>query len=122
IDAVVTVTFPNYMGSYKWVDIEKTMPGGLAAEGLKLGSPKWSVLADCIAHGEAKVRHPSQAAYEVSQYEFDDEAAYKKFAQSYPAKMFQNWMGQGAVSSYSIYMAQNVEGAAWGAFIVLEYT
>jgi hypothetical protein len=121
VDAVLTLTFPTYLGSYKWVDIEKSMPGGLSPEGLKLGSPKWSVMADCIAHGEAEVRHPGEAAYEVSQYDFEDEKAYKNFALSYPAKMFQNWLGQGALSAYAIYMAQNGEGSPWGSFIVLEF-
>ena len=121
IDAVITLTFPTYLGTYKWVDIEKTMPGGLAPEGLKLGAPKWSLLADRIAHGEAPMRHPNEAAYEVSQYEFEDETAYTKFALNYPAKLFQNWMQQGALSAYAIYQAQNAEGAPWGAFIVLEY-
>jgi hypothetical protein len=120
-DAVLIVTFPTYLGTYRWVEIERTMPGGLAAAGLKLGAPKWSLLADCIAHGEAAVRHPGRAAYEVSQYEFEDEKAYPKFALNYPAKMFRNWLDQGALSAYAIYTAQNGEGAPWNSFIVLEY-
>lgn len=120
-DAFVILTFPNYLATTRWVQIDQQSPGGLSVEGLKLAGVKHSAFAERVAHRRVGNAVPANEVYEISQYQIGEKPQYRKFVAEYPVKMFDNWMAQGNVSEYTVYLALHHAGAPWQAMIVLGY-
>lgn len=119
-DALLIVTFAKFVDSYGWTDVEIESPSGLTPAGVKLAKARYSVIVERISH--RRVDTPSTAAFEVSLYTTTkDKAAYRKFAREYPTALFENWIGQGAVSEYSIYVPLQPYGHPWDSMIILGY-
>ena len=121
-DAILILTFEKFVDSYKWVDVEIENPSGLTPAGQKLAQARYSVLAENIATRDVGNEDPSATVFEVSVYDTTkDKVAYKKFVAEYPQAMFENWIGQGAVAEYSVYVPMQPYGHPWDSMIILGY-
>src|SRR5258707_647524 len=88
-DLTVILNFDHYTDTDRWQEIEKHMPGGLAAQALAMATPQSSTLADEIGHGEAANRDSSKAVYMLLRYEvLVDAGKYLKYVAGYVVPQF----------------------------------
>ncbi len=121
-DALVILTFARYADTRRWMDIERTAPGGLSAAGLRLAKPVDSYFADLRWQGatdEAATERDS--IYYVIPYEYSNAGQYEKYVDAYVVPQVQGWMREGVLSSYRLFLNRFGTGRPWDALFIYQY-
>jgi hypothetical protein len=120
-DALVRLDFDRFVDTEKWKAIERTMPGGLSAEGLALCSPLSADTADLTWEKAGPSRDLGKAVYLVLTREWVEKNRYLMYVTTKVKPEFDAWLDEGALSWYGVYINQNPSGPPWDALILLEY-
>ena len=121
-DALIILKFARYADTRRWMDIERTAPGGLSAAGLRLAKPVDSFFADLRWQGatdEAATERDS--IYYVIPYEYSNAGEYEKYVDAYVVPQVKGWMREGVLSSYRLYMNRFSTGRPWDSLFIYQY-
>jgi DNA-binding Lrp family transcriptional regulator len=121
-DAMTILRFANYADTLRWVQIERTTPGGLNAAGLRLAKPIDTYSADLPWEGQADDPGPEKdGVYYVIPYEYSAADQYRKYVDAYVIPQVTGWMREGVLGSYRIYMNRYPVGRPWDSLFVFRY-
>jgi hypothetical protein len=121
-DAVTVLRFNRFEDTARWQEIEKTMPGGLDARGLKLAKPVWEYSADLEWDGAAANPGPVRDhVFYMIPYSYNAAEPYRKFIDAYVTPQTEGWIREGVLSRYRIFMNRYQVGDPWDALFVYEY-
>ena len=122
-DLLTLVTFHDFSGVNQWKEIERTAPGGLSNEALKLVISAITYSLDMVRHGASKEPpNPGQSVYFIIPYDYvigtDD---YVRYLDTYVVPQVNAWMEENVLAGYSMYISRYSTGRAWGSLFVLQY-
>jgi len=121
-DAMTVLGFTHYSDTQRWKEIERTMPGGLTAKGLRLAKPVDTYSADLTWSGAGETASDDRASvYYVIPYEYVALGPYKKYVDAYVIPQVQGWMRKGALAGYRIFMHRFPVGPTWDALFIYQY-
>lgn len=121
-DMFVILNFDRYTDTARWMKIETTMPGGLSPQALNMATPRTSILADELIHGETPGSAAENSVTLILPYDVTtDTTHYAEYVKTYAEPQFHGWMQRGILSSYTMYENQNPAGAAWSSLLLLQY-
>jgi hypothetical protein len=123
-DAMTVLTFKSFVDTKRWQEIERSSPGGLSAAGLKLAKPVGTYSADLAwDNAAADTGLPADRVFYVIPYSYVSENQYRKYVNGYVIPQVENWLSEGALSRYRIYMNRYPVGdpEPWDALIIYEY-
>lgn len=121
-DAMAILSFSSFADTQRWIEIERTAPGGLSARGLALGKPTGTYSADLEWEGTAEKLGPERdRVFYVIPYSFGAADQYKKYVDGYVIPQVKGWAKEGVLSRYRIYMNRYPVGPPWDALFVYEY-
>ncbi len=121
-DAVTVLSFNRFEDTARWQEVEKTMPGGLDAKGLKLAKPVGEFSADLEWDGAAPSPGPVRDhVYYLIPYSYNAADAYRRFIDAYVTPQTEGWIREGVLSRYRIFMNRYQVGDPWDALFVYEY-
>lgn len=120
-DAVVVLDFARFSDSARWMEIEKTEPGGLSPAALKLAHVESAFYADTLA----RASRPGDAAHSTYLLAIYDVAAsadrYKSYVGGYIVPQMDGWLAAQALSSYRLFFNHAPLSVVWDAILLLEY-
>ena len=122
-DLLTLLTFQDFSGVNRWKEIERTAPGGLSNEALKLVTSAITYSLDLVRRGASKERPKTgQSVYFIIPYDYvigtDD---YVRYLDTYVIPQVDGWMEENVLASYSMYLSRYSTARAWGSLFVLEY-
>lgn len=119
----VLLAFPNASASARWMDIEKSMPGGLSRDGLNLVTSAQTAQMDVISGNlSAEPATPGKSVFVVIPYEFYvSPSEYSKYMKGYGVPQFDGWLREKVISSYTVYVNRYSATKPWGSLIVFQY-
>jgi hypothetical protein len=121
-DAMVVLRFKAFADTAKWIDIERTQPGGLDAAGLALAHPTDTYSADSDWEGgEDEDKADAGAMFYVIPYEYQNEGEYRTYVDGYVIPQVRGWMREGVLTGYHIYMNRYPVGRPWDVLFVYRY-
>jgi hypothetical protein len=121
-DALIVLTFARYADTRRWMDIERTAPGGLSAAGLRLTKPVDSYFADLRWQGATDAAATERdSIYYVIPYEYSTAGQYEKYVDAYVIPQVKGWMREGVLSSYRLYMNRFPTGRPWDSLFIYQY-
>ena len=121
-DAMTILSFSHYADIKRWKEIERTLPGGLTAAGLKLAKPSGTYSADLAWEGQSD--HPGPAGdhvFYVIPYDINNADQYRKYVNGYVIPQVEGWLKEGVLSRYRIFLNRDPVGPPWDALFVYEY-
>lgn len=122
-DLLTLLTFHDFSGVNQWKEIERTAPGGLPNEALKLMTSAITYSLDAVRHGASKEPPKrGQSVYFIIPYDYviasDD---YVRYLDTYVVPQVNGWMEENVLAGYSMYISRYSTGRAWGSLFVQEY-
>lgn len=121
-DAMTILSFSRYADTRRWMEIERTSPGGLTPAGLKLAHPVDTYSADLPWEGAAdNAASDADSVYYVIPYEYNAADQYRKYVDAYVIPQLKGWMREGVLGSYRIFMNRYAVGPTWDALFVYQY-
>ena len=122
-DLLTLLTFNDFSGVHKWKEIERTAPGGLPGEALKLVTSAITYSLDTVRQGMSKKPpRPGRSVYFIVPYDYligtDD---YIRYLDAYVIPQVNGWMDENILASYSMCINRYGASRAWGSLLVLEY-
>ena len=122
-DMLSLLTFANFSDVAKWHEVEKTTPGGLAPDALKLITSAATYPLDAARTGasqETAVR--GKSVFYIIQYDYlistDD---YVRYLDAYVVPQVKGWMVARVLAGYAMYIGRYATGRSWSSLLVLEY-
>ncbi len=122
-DMLSLLTFADFSDVAKWREVEKTTPGGLAPEALKLITSAVTYPLDAARTGtspESAVR--GRSIFFIIQYDYlistDD---YVRYLDAYVVPQMKGWTAEGVLAGYAMYIGRYATGRPWSSLLVLEY-
>ncbi len=122
-DLMAVLTFHKYADLARWREIERSSPGGLSQESLRLGAPTNTYSADLSWHGVAPDAKgdSSKSVFFVIPYDVVNMDEYKPYVSGYTIPQLEGWIREGVLSSYSLYLNRYYAGKPWDSLLILEY-
>lgn len=121
-DMWVILYFDKFAHIGNWYEVEKKFPGGLAAEGLKYGTPKTSVYTDIPWAGGKRAADLSQSVFMMIPYKtLVPVSKYEEYTEAYVIPQLKGWVKSGLMPSYEIHQDINPTNAPWDILMVFEY-
>ena len=124
-DAMVVLSFTSFADTRRWLDIERTSPGGLSPAGLKLAKPISEYSADLAWENAASDEGPAdERVFYVIPYTYlSSRAQYEAYVSAYVIPQLEGWIKAGVLSRYRIYLNRYPVGdpEPWDALFVYEY-
>jgi hypothetical protein len=124
-DAMVELRFSDFAAVAEWNRIERTAPGGLSADGLELGRPVQTMLADSTWAGGRNDADPAaeNSVYYVIPYTYQNAAEYREYVAGYGVPQYEGWLKAGLLSGYEVLMNRHPVGDPdpWDALLILRY-
>jgi hypothetical protein len=121
-DAMSVLRFTSYGETQRWKQIERTLPGGLNAAGLRLAKPLNTYSADLPWEAQADDPGPEEeGVYYVIPYEYSSADQYRKYIDAYVIPQVTGWMREGVLVGYRIFMNRYQAGRPWDSLFVLRY-
>ncbi|MGH8301904.1 MAG: hypothetical protein ACRET5_10610 [Steroidobacteraceae bacterium] len=124
-DAMVMLSFARFADTRRWLQIERTLPGGLSREGLRLARPVAEYSADLVWENGAAAQGPAEGhVFYVIPYTYlGSVVQYKSYVDGYVIPQLEGWLGAGVLSRYRIYLNRYPVGDPdpWDALFVYEY-
>ena len=117
------LTFADFSGVSRWKEIEKTTPGGLPVDALKLVTSAITYSLDPVRNAVSKEPPKSgQGVYFIIPYDYliptDD---YVSYLDTYVIPQVNGWMEENVLAGYTIYISRYSTSRPWGSLFVLEY-
>ncbi len=121
-DAMVLLSFHTYADTQAWKIVERSMPGGLDAAGLKLGHPIQTYNCDLEWQGWAADPGPEhqRVAYAIP-YSYNALGQYKTYVDAYVIPQVKGWIDDGALSGYRFYLNRYQTGDPWDCLFIYDY-
>lgn len=120
-DAVVVLDFAGFSDSARWMQVERTLPGGLPPAALELASVESCFYADTLAQAGAARDH-SKSAYLLAIYDVAASAdKYKSYVGGYIVPQMNGWLEAQALGSYRLFFNHAPLSVVWDAILLLEY-
>lgn len=119
-DGLVILRFPSFKAVAKWNALERSTPGGLDAQGQKLGDPVATYSAD-LSWGKNTDDLREGEVYYVIPYEYRDATEYRDYVKGYVLPQFDGWIKAGALTGYELYMNRYSVGTPWDALFIQHY-
>jgi hypothetical protein len=120
-DAVVILDFARYTDSARWMELEKSRPGGLPATVLGYAAAESTFYADTLAQGGA-TRDRSKSVYLLAIYDVAAAAdKYKTYVGEYIVPQVDGWISEKALSTYRLFFNHAPLSVVWDAILLLEY-
>jgi hypothetical protein len=122
-DMLALLTFDKYSDVARWKEVERTAPGGLSGDSLKLVTMAVTHSLDLVRQGASP--QPSvrgKSVFFVIPYDYlvsTDE--YVKYVEGYVVPQFEGWLKENVLASYRAYLSRYNTSRAWGSLIFLEY-
>lgn len=122
-DVMLILDFKSAGGLARWRTVEEAAPGGLPPEMLRLVTT-----AEAAPGTMMRARTARRAAgdpapvYLVIPYDYlvsTDE--YLRYVDGYLLPQVEGWLGEGALSSYGIYLPRYAAGRSWSSLLLLGY-
>ncbi len=121
-DLVVVLDFPRLTASARWREIERTSPGGLTPEALRLASVESGNYGEQMSRALAAKRDPSRAVYLVVFYATHvSAAAYAKYVAGYTVPQMKAWMEMGPLTGYGMFYNPTSFNTPWDSMLIMEY-
>jgi hypothetical protein len=123
-DAMTVMTFSSFEATGRWQEVERTMPGGLTAAGLKLAHPVYTYSADLEWEGAAADPGPAaDHVFYVIPYTYKAADQYRAYVNGYVAPQVDGWVKEGVLSRYRIFMNRYPVGdpEPWDSLFVYDY-
>lgn len=122
-DAMLVLNFNRSADVGRWLALERTSPGGLNVNGLKLARPVDTYWADLAWSGAVPdaASHSRDSVYYVIPYDYNAAGEYRKYVAAYVLPQVEGWMKEGVLSSYRFYMNRSPVGKPWDALFVYQY-
>jgi hypothetical protein len=122
-DMMAVLSFHQYSGIARWREIERTSPGGLSQESLRLGVPTSTYSADLNWHGTMPGVNgdTSKSVFFVIPYDVTSVEEYKPYVAGYVIPQMDGWIREGVLRSYTLYLNRYYAGKPWDSLLILEY-
>jgi len=122
-DMIAVLSFHQYAGVARWREIERSSPGGLSQESLRLGAPTNTYSADLNWHGTMPGVNgdTSKSVFFVIPYDVANLEDYKPYVAGYVIPQMDGWIREGVLRSYSLYLNRYYAGKPWDSLLILEY-
>jgi hypothetical protein len=120
-DAMIVMDFESYAATGRWLEIERRMPGGLNAAGLKLAKPLQTYFADLQWEGASGQPGSGNAVFYVIPYSYSSLDQYKAYIDAYLIPQVRGWMKEGVLNRYSLYLNRYPVGDPWDSLFIYEY-
>ncbi|MFI4885851.1 MAG: hypothetical protein ACHQIF_09815, partial [Steroidobacterales bacterium] len=124
-DAMVVLSFARFADTRRWLDIERTAPGGLSGAGLRLARPVAEYSADLVWENGSAGREPADGhVFYVIPYTYlGSVTQYRAYVDGYVVPQLDGWLKAGVLSRYRIYLNRYPVGdpEPWDALFVYEY-
>jgi hypothetical protein len=122
-DMMSLLTFKDFASVAKWKEIEKTDPGGIPPEALKLVTSAVTSPIDVVRSGASKEPpKPGHSVYFIIPYDYliptDDYIAY---LDTYVIPQVKGWIEENVLAGYTIYISRYSTSRPWSSMFVLEY-
>jgi hypothetical protein len=122
-DMMSILTFEDFSSIAKWKEIEKTDPGGLSGEALKVVTSAITYSLDAVRHAVSKEMPKSgQSVYFIIPYDYlvptED---YVRYLDAYVIPQVNGWIEENVLARYTIYVSRYSTSRPWGSLFVLEY-
>ena len=121
-DAMTILSFPRFADTQRWKEVERTLPGGLTAAGLRLAKPSGTYSADLSWEGISDNPGPDRDhVFYVIPYDYNAADQYKKYVSGYVIPQVEGWIKEGVLSRYRIFLNRYQVGPPWDALFIYEY-
>ena len=121
-DAMTILSFARYTDIKRWKEVERTMPGGLTAAGLRLAKPSGTYSADLSWEGVSDNPSPERDnVFYVIPYDYNAADQYKKYVNGYVIPQVEGWLKEGVLSRYRIFLNRDPVGPPWDALFIYQY-
>lgn len=121
VDAVVVLDFAHFSDSARWMEIERSRPGGLDAEALRLASVESCFHAVTLARAGTP-RRGAGSAYLLAIYDVAASAdRYRSYVAGYITPQMEGWREAQALHSYRLFFNHAPLSVVWDAILLLEY-
>jgi len=124
-DAMLILSFDRFADTRRWLDIERTSPGGLSREGLRLATPVSEYSADLAWDNSAADEGSTDGHifYVIPYTYLGSLAQYKAYVDGYVVPQLEGWIKAGVLSRYRVYLNRYPVGdpEPWDALFVYEY-
>jgi hypothetical protein len=120
-DALLVMDFHDYAATDRWLDLERSRPGGLDAAGLRLAKPQQTYFADLQWSEATEAQPSSKSVFYVIPYDYKSLDQYKAYIDGYLIPQVKGWLKTGTLRSYSIYLNRYNVGPPWDSLFIYEY-
>jgi hypothetical protein len=120
-DALVILHLNGPDAVQRWLELERTSPGGLSPTGLRLATPLMTYFADLQWEDQNPAPPGQNPVYYAIPYNYNSLDQYKSYVDGYVIPQVQGWMREGILSHYSIYLNRYSVGPPWDALFIYEY-
>ena len=122
-DVLAVLTFKDFDGIEKWRNIERSSPGGLTAQQLRVLTPSAEYLTDVVGRSQAAVSDNRPGVFLIIPYVFSPTPLdkYLQYAHGYILPEVEGWMRHGNISGYGLYVNRFYPDAPVQSLLVIEY-
>jgi len=120
-DALLILHLNGPAGVQRWIELERTSPGGLSPAGLRLATPLMTYFADLQWEGQNASPPGENPVFYVIPYNYNSLDQYKSYVDAYVIPQVKGWMREGVLSNYSLYLNRYNVGPPWDALFIYEY-
>lgn len=122
-DLLAVLTFKDFDAIEKWRNIERSSPGGLTPQELRLLTPSAEYLTDVVGRSQAAGSDDRPGVFLVIPYVFSPTPLdkYLQYAHGYILPEVAGWMRRGNISGYGLYVNRFYPDAPVQSLLVIEY-
>lgn len=122
-DLLAILTFRDFDGIERWRNVERSSPGGLTAQELRVLAPSAEYLMDVIGQSQAADASARPGVFLVIPYVFSPTPLdrYLQYARGYILPETEGWMRHGTVSGYGLYVNRFYPDEPVQSLLVVEY-
>lgn len=122
-DLLAILTFKDFDGIETWRNVERSSPGGLRAQELRVLAPSDEYLMDVIGQSQAADTNARPGVFLVIPYVFSPTPLqrYLQYAHGYILPETEGWMRHGNVSGYGLYVNRFYPDEPVQSLLVVEY-
>lgn len=120
-DALLILDFTDAAATERWLELERTSPGGLSPAGQRLATPQMTYFADLEWEGTSPAPPSAHPVFYAIPYSYNSLDQYKTYVDAYVIPQVKGWMHEGVLSHYAIYLNRYNVGPPWDALFIYEY-
>lgn len=122
-DLLAILTFKDFDAIGKWRDVERSSPGGLTAQELRVLTPSSEYLMDIVGQSRAAGASSRPGVFLVIPYVFSPTPLerYLQYARGYILPETAGWLRHGNISSYGLYVNRFYPDEPVQSLLLIEY-